>query len=110
MAILVAEFACAEEDYNLKAMLLSTTLLMSGLTTLAQVNIDNIFKIMCALYLFFLTFFRYSNIDKEVNKNVKNILFSICDVKVFLPFTFDGRGNNKMIELPTILQRESQNT
>jgi xanthine/uracil permease len=39
MAILVAEFACAEEDYNLKAMLLSTTLLMSGLTTLAQVTI-----------------------------------------------------------------------
>jgi xanthine/uracil permease len=39
MAILVAEFACAEKDYNLKAMLLSTTLLMSGLTTLAQVTI-----------------------------------------------------------------------
>ena len=39
MAILVAEFACAEEDYNLKAMLLSTTLLLSGLTTLAQVTI-----------------------------------------------------------------------
>lgn len=39
MTILVAEFACAEEDYNFKAMLLSTTLLMSGLTTVAQVTI-----------------------------------------------------------------------
>jgi xanthine/uracil permease len=35
-------------------MLLSTTLLMSGLTTLAQGHYRwNIFKIMCALYLFF---------------------------------------------------------
>jgi hypothetical protein len=39
MTILVSDFACAEEDYNLKAMLLSTTLLMSGFTTLAQVTI-----------------------------------------------------------------------
>jgi hypothetical protein len=39
MALLVAEFACAEEDYNLKAMLLSTTLLMSGLVTLHHVTI-----------------------------------------------------------------------
>ena len=29
--------------------------------------------------------------DKEVNKNVKNIL-SICDVKVFLTFTFTEYG------------------
>ena len=39
MTILVSEFACAAEDYNLKAMLLSTTLPMSGLTTLAEVTI-----------------------------------------------------------------------
>ena len=26
--------------------------------------------------------------DKEVNKNVKNIFLSMCDVKVFLTFTF----------------------
>jgi hypothetical protein len=26
--------------------------------------------------------------DKEVKKNVKNIFLSICDVKVFLTFTF----------------------
>jgi hypothetical protein len=25
--------------------------------------------------------------DKEVKKNVKNIFFSMCDVKVFLTFT-----------------------
>jgi hypothetical protein len=25
--------------------------------------------------------------DKEVNKNVKNSLLSMCDVRVFLPFT-----------------------
>ncbi|CAG2197921.1 SLC23A1 [Mytilus edulis] len=39
MAILVADFVCAEDDYNFKAMLLSTTLLMSGLTTLVQVTV-----------------------------------------------------------------------
>ena len=26
--------------------------------------------------------------DKEVKKNVKNIFLSMCDVKVFLTFTF----------------------
>jgi hypothetical protein len=26
--------------------------------------------------------------DKEVRKNVKNIFLSMCDVKVFLTFTF----------------------
>ena len=26
--------------------------------------------------------------DKEVNKNVKTICLSMCDVKVFLTFTF----------------------
>ena len=26
--------------------------------------------------------------DKEINKNVKNIFLSMCDVKVFLTFTF----------------------
>jgi hypothetical protein len=30
----------------------------------------------------------YWHIDKEVNKNVKNILLSICDVKVFFTFTW----------------------
>ena len=30
--------------------------------------------------------------DKEVKKNVKNILLSICDVKVFLTFTFTEYG------------------
>ena len=30
--------------------------------------------------------------DKEVKKNVKNILISMCDVKVFLTFTFTEYG------------------
>ena len=30
--------------------------------------------------------------DKEVKKNVKNIFLSICDVKVFLTFTFTEYG------------------
>ena len=30
--------------------------------------------------------------DKEVKKNVKNILLSMCDVKVFLTFTFTEYG------------------
>jgi hypothetical protein len=37
--------------------------------------------------------------DKEVKKNVKNIFLSMCDVR-----------NNKITELRTILQRESQNS
>jgi hypothetical protein len=28
-----------------------------------------------------------TNTDKEVNKNVKNIFLSMCDVKLFLTFT-----------------------
>jgi hypothetical protein len=72
--------------------------------------------------------------DKEVKKNVKNIFLSICDVKVFLTFTFteygtvlatilpilflylntvtilENKGNNKITELRAILQRESQNS
>jgi hypothetical protein len=30
--------------------------------------------------------------DKEVNKNVKNICLSMCDVKVFLTFTLLNLG------------------
>ena len=30
--------------------------------------------------------------DKEVKKNVKNIFLSMCDVKVFLTFTFTEYG------------------
>ena len=30
--------------------------------------------------------------DKEVKKNVKNICLSMCDVKVFLTFTFTEYG------------------
>ena len=30
--------------------------------------------------------------DKEVKKNVKNIVLSMCDVKVFLTFTFTEYG------------------
>jgi hypothetical protein len=84
----------------------------------------------------------YRNINyKEVNKNVKNIFLSMCDVKLFLTFTslnlvllwqlfylfcssivintvivttgFGTRwnkGNNKITELRTILQRESPNS
>jgi hypothetical protein len=37
--------------------------------------------------------------DKEVKKNVKNIFLSMCDVKVFLTFTFTEYG----IVLTTIL-------
>jgi hypothetical protein len=37
--------------------------------------------------------------DKEVKKNVKNIFLSMCDVKVFLTFTFTDYG----IVLTTIL-------
>ena len=37
--------------------------------------------------------------DKEVKKNVKNIFISMCDVKVFLTFTFTEYG----IALTTIL-------
>jgi hypothetical protein len=31
--------------------------------------------------------------DKEVKKNVKNMFLSMCDVKVFLTFTFTEYGN-----------------
>ena len=30
--------------------------------------------------------------DKEVKKNVKNMFLSMCDVKVFLTFTFTEYG------------------
>jgi xanthine/uracil permease len=38
VVILVAEVVCAEDDYELKAKLLSTTILLSGITTLIQVT------------------------------------------------------------------------
>jgi hypothetical protein len=48
--------------------------------------------------------------DKEVKKNVKNILLSMCDVKFVLIFISLNKGNNKITELRAILQRESQNS
>jgi hypothetical protein len=41
-------------------------------------------------------------IDKEVKKNVKNILLSICDVKVFLTFTFTEYGTVLATILPIL--------
>ena len=41
--------------------------------------------------------------DKEVKKNVKNIFLSICDVKVFLTFTFTENSTVLTTILPTIL-------
>jgi hypothetical protein len=38
--------------------------------------------------------------DKEVKKNVKNILLSMCDVKVFLTFTFTEYGTVLTTILP----------
>jgi hypothetical protein len=60
--------------------------------------------------------------DKKDNNNVKNMFLSMCDVTLFLiqfnrasayagifaPFAL-SKGNNKITELRTILQRESQN-
>ena len=40
--------------------------------------------------------------DKEVKKNVKNILLSICDVKVFLTFTFTEYGTVLTTILPIL--------
>ena len=48
--------------------------------------------------------------DKEVKKNAKNIILSMCDVKMFLTFISLNKGNNKITELRAILQRESQNS
>ena len=41
-------------------------------------------------------------IDKEVKKNVKNILLSICDVKVFLTFIFTEYGTVLATILPIL--------
>ena len=38
--------------------------------------------------------------DKEVKKNVKNIFLSMCDVKVFLTFTFTEYGTDLTTILP----------
>jgi hypothetical protein len=40
--------------------------------------------------------------DKEVKKNVKNILLSMCDVKVFLTFTFTEYGTVLTTFLPIL--------
>ena len=40
--------------------------------------------------------------DKEVKKNVKNILFSMCDVKVSLTFTFTEYGTVLTTILPIL--------
>ena len=40
--------------------------------------------------------------DKEVKKNVKNIFLSICDVKVFLTFTFTEYGTVLTTILPIL--------
>jgi hypothetical protein len=40
--------------------------------------------------------------DKEVKKNVKNILLSMCDVKVFLTFTFTEYGTVLTTILPIL--------
>ena len=40
--------------------------------------------------------------DKEVKKNVKNICLSMCDVKVFLTFTFTEYGTVLTTNLPIL--------
>ena len=40
--------------------------------------------------------------DKEVKKNFKNIFSSICDVKVFLTFTFTEYGTVLTTILPIL--------
>jgi hypothetical protein len=40
------------------------------------------------------------NKDKEVKKNVKTIFLSMCDVKVFLTFTFTEYGTVLTTILP----------
>ena len=40
--------------------------------------------------------------DREVKKNVKNIFLSICDVKVFLTFTFTEYGTVLTTILPIL--------
>jgi hypothetical protein len=54
--------------------------------------------------------------DEEVKKNVKDIFLSMCDLKILSillstkNITYRHKGNNKITELRTILQRESQNS
>ena len=40
--------------------------------------------------------------DKEVKKNVNNIFLSMCDVKVFLTFTFNEYGTILTTILPIL--------
>jgi hypothetical protein len=40
--------------------------------------------------------------DREVKKNVKNISLSMCDVKVFLTFTFTEYGTALTTILPIL--------
>ena len=41
--------------------------------------------------------------DKEVKKNVKNICLSMCDVKMFLTFTFTEYGTVLFLYLNTVI-------
>ena len=49
-----------------------------------------------------LIFTRY--VFKKVKKNVKKIILSMCDVKVFLTFTFTEYGTVLMAVLPILFQ------
>ena len=40
--------------------------------------------------------------DKQVKKNVKNMFLSICDVKMFLTFTFTEYGTVLATNLPIL--------
>ena len=40
--------------------------------------------------------------DKEIKKNLKNIFLSMCDVKVFLTFTFTEYGTVLTTILPIL--------
>ena len=41
--------------------------------------------------------------DKEVKKNIKNICLSMCDVKMFLTFTFTEYGTVLFLFLNTVM-------
>ena len=41
--------------------------------------------------------------DKEVKKNIKNICLSMCDVKMFLTFTFTEYGTVLFLYLNTVI-------
>jgi hypothetical protein len=47
--------------------------------------------------------------DKQVKKNVKNMFLSICDVKVFLTFTFTEYDKGK-VKTHNYINRQNQST